>query len=171
MRTLALVAAIVAAIGVASLTSACGNDTPTTPTPSAPTSPTTSTFSSRLTAKGAVSRSFTATQAGTVSVTLTNSGQRAGKETVILYVRDVVATVAPPGKRVKRFAKVYLEPGQSRTLTFTLRRDDLSFIGADGRSTIEPGDFEVIVGSLKDKFTLEAAPGQAPRRGQRQTRK
>ncbi|HXI92391.1 MAG TPA: glycoside hydrolase family 3 N-terminal domain-containing protein [Blastocatellia bacterium] len=106
-----------------------------------------------------------------VSVTLTNSGQRAGKETVILYVRDVVATVAPPGKRVKRFAKVYLEPGQSRTLTFTLRRDDLSFIGADLKPTVEPGDFEVFVGNLKEKFTLEAAPGQAQRRGQRQIRK
>ena len=106
-----------------------------------------------------------------VSVTLTNSGQRAGKETVILYVRDVVATVAPPGKRVKRFAKIYLEPGQSRTLTFTLRRDDLSFIGADLKPTVEPGDFEVFVGNLKEKFALEAAPGPAQRRGQRQIRK
>jgi beta-glucosidase len=104
-----------------------------------------------------------------VSVTVTNTGQRAGKETVILYVRDIVATVAPPGKRVKRFAKIYLEPGQSRTLAFTLRRDDLSFIGADDKPTVEPGDFEVMVGKLTDKFTLEAAPAQ--RRGQRQTRK
>ena len=46
-----------------------------------------------------------------VSVTVTNSGQRAGQETAILYLRDVVATLTPPGKRVKRFAKVYLEPG------------------------------------------------------------
>ena len=106
-----------------------------------------------------------------VSVTVTNSGQRAGKETVILYVRDVVATVAPPGKRVKRFAKVYLEPGQSRTLTFTLRRDDLSFIGADNKPMVEPGDFDVIAGNLKDSFTLEAPPGQTRRSGQRQTRK
>ena len=106
-----------------------------------------------------------------VSVTVTNTGQRAGKETVILYVRDVVATVAPPGKRVKRFAKIYLEPAQSRTLTFTLGRDDLSFIGADDKPTVEPGDFDVIVGNLKDRFALEAAPGQAQRRGQRQTRK
>jgi beta-glucosidase len=106
-----------------------------------------------------------------VSVTVTNTGQRAGKETVILYVRDVVATIAPPGKRVKRFAKIYLEPGQNRSLTFALRRDDLSFIGADGKPAVELGDFEVIVGNLTDKFTLEGAPGQAPRRGQRQPRK
>ena len=106
-----------------------------------------------------------------VSVTVTNTGQRAAKETLILYLRDLVATIAPPGKRVKRFAKVYLEPGQSRTLTFTLRSDDLSFIGADGKPTIEPGDFEVIVGNLKDKFTLASAPGQSQRRGPGQTRK
>lgn len=106
-----------------------------------------------------------------VSLTVTNTGPRAGKETVILYVRDVVATVAPQGKRVKRFAKIYLEPGQSRALTFTLRRNDLSFIGADDKPAVEPGDFEVIVGKLTDKFTLGAAPGQAQRRGQRQTRK
>jgi len=55
-------------------------------------------------------------------------------------------------------------------LTFTLRRDDLSFIGADAKPTVEPGDFEVIVGSLTDKFTLESVPGQSQRRGQRQAR-
>jgi beta-glucosidase len=106
-----------------------------------------------------------------VSVTVTNSGQRAGKETVILFVRDVVATVAPPGKRVKRFANIYLEPGQSRTLTFTLRRDDLSFIGADNKPMVEPGDFDVIAGNLKDSFTLETPPGHTRRSGLRQTRK
>ena len=106
-----------------------------------------------------------------VSVTVTNTGQRAGKETVILYVRDIVATVVPPGKRVKRFAKIHLEPAQSRTLTFTLRRDDLSFIGANDKPTVEPGDFEVIVGKLKEKFTLESPAGQSQRRGERQSRK
>ncbi len=99
-----------------------------------------------------------------VQVTVTNNGLRAGKETVILYLRDVVASLAPPGKRVKRFAKIYLEPGQSKTLAFTLRRDDLSFIGADNRPTVEPGDFDVMVGNLTDKFTLlpvgERMPGR-----------
>ena len=89
-----------------------------------------------------------------VSVTVTNTGRRAGKETAILYVRDEVASLAPPGKRVKRFAKVYLEPGQSRTLAFTLNRDDLSFIGQNNRPTAEPGDFTVMIGGLTDKFTL-----------------
>ncbi|HYO92280.1 MAG TPA: fibronectin type III-like domain-contianing protein, partial [Pyrinomonadaceae bacterium] len=99
-----------------------------------------------------------------VQVTVTNSGQRAGKETVILYVRDVVASLTPPGKRVKRFAKIYLEPGQSKTLTFTLRREDLSFINANNKPTVEPGDFDVMVGTLTDKFTLLAGGEQTPRR-------
>jgi beta-glucosidase len=105
-----------------------------------------------------------------VSVTVTNTGPRAAKETVILYLRDLVATVSQPGKRVKRFAKIYLEPGQNRTLTFTLRRDDLSFIGPEGKPLVEPGDFEVIVGNLTGKFALAGGPERSARRGQRQTR-
>jgi beta-glucosidase len=99
-----------------------------------------------------------------VSVAVTNNGQRAGKETVILYVRDVVASLSPAGKRVKRFAKIYLEPGQTKTITFTLRRDDLSFIGADNKPTAEPGDFDVMVGNLTDRFTLLAEGGETPMR-------
>jgi beta-glucosidase len=99
-----------------------------------------------------------------VQVTITNKGARAGKETVILYLRDVVASLAPPGKRVKRFAKIYLEPGQSKTLSFTLRRDDLSFIGADNRPTVEPGDFDVMVGNLTDTFKLLPGGEQVPAR-------
>jgi beta-glucosidase len=89
-----------------------------------------------------------------ISVKVTNTGGRAGKETAILYVRDEVATISPPGKRVKRFGKIFLEPGQSKTLSFTLDRDDLSFIGADNKPTIEPGDFTVMIGGLSQKFTL-----------------
>jgi beta-glucosidase len=90
-----------------------------------------------------------------VSVTVTNSGRRAGKEVVHLYVSDLVASLSPAGKRLKRFAKVYLEPGQSRTLTFQLHRDDLSFIGADNKPVVEPGEFEVGVGGLKERFELK----------------
>lgn len=89
-----------------------------------------------------------------ISVTVTNKGPRAGKEAVIVYVRDVVASLSPPGKRVRRFAKISLEPGQSRTLTFTLSPDDLSFIGTNNKPVVEPGDFEVMVGGLTGKFTL-----------------
>jgi len=90
-----------------------------------------------------------------VNVTVTNQGQRAGKETVILYVRDVVASLSPPGKRVRRFAKVSLNSGESRTLSFTLRPEDLSFIGLNNKPVIEPGDFEVMVGGLIGKFAIQ----------------
>ena len=91
-----------------------------------------------------------------VSVTVTNSGPRAGREAVILYLRDEVASLTPPGKRVKRFAKISLEPGQSRTLSFTLGSADFSFIGADNKPRIEAGSFRVIVGKLSEGFTLQA---------------
>jgi beta-glucosidase len=89
-----------------------------------------------------------------VSVTVTNTGQRAGKEAVLVYVSDLVASLSPPNRRLRRFAKVNLEPNQSRTLTFKLRRDDLSFIGADNKPIAEPGEFEVRIGDLTQRFTL-----------------
>src|SRR6266478_2374986 len=89
------------------------------------------------------------------SITVKNSGQRAGKEVVQLYVSDLVASLSPAGKRLKRFAKVYLEPGQSRTLTFQLSHDDLSFIGANNKPVVEPGEFEVTIAELKDRFVVK----------------
>jgi beta-glucosidase len=90
-----------------------------------------------------------------VAVKVSNNGRRAGKEVVQLYLSDLVASLSPPGKRLRRFAKVYLEPGQSRTLTFKLRPDDLSFIGTANKPVIEPGEFEVQVGGLKARFELK----------------
>ena len=90
-----------------------------------------------------------------VTVTVTNAGKRAGKEAVLLYVSDLAASISPPNKRLRRFAKISLEPGQSRTLTFKLRREDLSFIGADNKPTVEPGDFDVTVAGLTQRFTLK----------------
>ena len=56
---------------------------------------------------------------------------------------------------MRRFAKISLDPGQSRTLTFTLRPEDLSFIGLNNKPVVEAGDFEVMVGGLTGKFTLQ----------------
>jgi beta-glucosidase len=100
-------------------------------------------------------KTITGTADLSVSVTVTNSGRRAGQEVVQLYVSDLVASLSPAGKRLKRFAKVYLEPGQSRTLTFKLRPDDLSFIGANNKPVVEPGEFEVRIGRLSDRFELK----------------
>ncbi len=90
-----------------------------------------------------------------VSVTVTNKGSRAGKEAVIVFVRDVVASLSPPGKRVRRFAKISLDAGQSRTLNFSIRTEELSFIGLNNKPILEPGDFEVMVGGLTGKFKLQ----------------
>jgi len=90
-----------------------------------------------------------------VSVTVTNTGKRAGKEAVLVYVSDLVASISPPNRRLRRFAKISLDPGQSRTLTFKLRREDLSFIGAGNKPVVEPGEFDVKVAGLTQRFTLK----------------
>src|SRR6266700_11533 len=94
-----------------------------------------------------------------VSVAVKNTGQREGKEVVELYLSDLAASITPPGRRLVRFGKIDLKPDESRTLSFTITPEDLSFIGADLKPTIEPGDFEVSVGGLHASFTL--APAQA----------
>jgi beta-glucosidase len=81
-----------------------------------------------------------------VSVTLTNSGMRAGAEVVQLYVRDLVGSLTRPVKELKGFQKVLLRPGESREVTFTLRPADLAFYTATGRWEAEPGAFTVFVG-------------------------
>ena len=89
-----------------------------------------------------------------VSVKVSNTGSRAGKETVILYVRDEVASLTPAAKRVRRFAKIYLEPNESKIASFTLRPDDLKFVGSNNKPIVEPGDFTVMTGGLSAGFTL-----------------
>jgi beta-glucosidase len=93
-----------------------------------------------------------------VSVTVTNTGSRAGKEAVLLYVRDLVASVTPPMRRLRRFEKVALEPGASRTLSFALPARELSFVGRDNRLVLEPGEFHAIVGTLTAPFRLTNRP-------------
>jgi beta-glucosidase len=90
----------------------------------------------------------------TVTFHVANSGSRAGKEVIQLYVSDLVASLSPPIKRLRRFAKIHLEPGQGKTLTFRLRREDLSFIGVNNKPVVESGDFDVSVGGLTQRFTL-----------------
>jgi beta-glucosidase len=95
-----------------------------------------------------------------VSVKVANVGTRPGKEVVELYLSDLVATITPPGKRLVRFAKLALQPGQAQTLTFSLTPRDLSFINSDLKPTIEPGDFEISVGGLESRFTVLQSSGR-----------
>jgi beta-glucosidase len=90
-----------------------------------------------------------------VSVTVKNKGKLTGKEAVLLYVGDLYASITPHVKRLKRFKKIELAPGEEKVVTFTLTKDDLSFIGLDMKPTVEPGDFKVMVGSLNATFNLK----------------
>jgi beta-glucosidase len=87
-----------------------------------------------------------------VSVTVKNTGKRAGKETVELYISDLYASVAPSVKKLKGFKKIYLEPGASATVEFELSKNDLSFISSDLKRITEPGEFDVMIGSLKQNL-------------------
>ena len=89
-----------------------------------------------------------------VSLNVKNTGSRAGKETVIVYVRDEFATLTPAAKRVRRFAKVSLAPGETRQLGFTINRDDLGYFGLDNKFRFEAGDFTVLVGGQSAKFAV-----------------
>ena len=89
-----------------------------------------------------------------VSVTVTNSGSRAGMEVVQVYVSDLVASVTPPVKRLRAFEKVDLEPGESRKMQFTLYPEELSFVGLDMGWVTEPGDFVIQVDTLSQKVTF-----------------
>jgi beta-glucosidase len=87
-----------------------------------------------------------------VDVTVKNSGGRAGKEVVQLYLNERFASVTPPLKRLKRFAKVLLQPGESRQISFELTSDDLSFIGAENKRVVETGIFDVRIANLQQSF-------------------
>jgi beta-glucosidase len=81
-----------------------------------------------------------------VSVTVTNTGKRAGVEVAQLYVRDLVGSVTRPVKELKGIQKVDLSPGQSREVAFTLKAAGLAFYTASGKWEAEPGAFKVFVG-------------------------
>ena len=81
-----------------------------------------------------------------VSVDVTNTGSRAGKEAVLLYSSDLVASLIPDVKRLRGFEKIALEPGETRTVQFELPASDLAFVGADGKWRVEEGDFRLSCG-------------------------
>jgi beta-glucosidase len=91
--------------------------------------------------------SFTADDILTVTVDVKNTGSRAGKEAVLLYSSDLVASIVPDNKRLRDFTKIALQPGETKTVTFRLPAKSLAFVGADGRWTLEEGDFILKVGN------------------------
>lgn len=87
-----------------------------------------------------------------VTVTVTNTGRRVGEEVVQLYIRDVVSSVTRPVRELKDFARVTLAPGESRSVTFTITPDKLAFYDLNMERTVEPGAFDIMVGTSSVKY-------------------
>jgi beta-glucosidase len=87
----------------------------------------------------------------TVSVDVKNTGNRRGAEVVQLYLRDDYASVTRPVKELKGFKKIWLDAGQSQTVTFTIDAEALSFYDANMKWIVEPGTFTVMTGTASDK--------------------
>ncbi|MBC7446424.1 MAG: glycoside hydrolase family 3 C-terminal domain-containing protein [Hymenobacteraceae bacterium] len=91
----------------------------------------------------------------TVKIDVTNTGPREGKHAVHMYTADLVATqVAPDVRRLRRFEKISLKPGEKQTITFTLPARELSYAGPTGQPVLEAGEFDVLVGGQTARFTL-----------------
>jgi len=91
----------------------------------------------------------------TVSITVKNSGARDGKHTVELYTGDLYASVTPCMKRLRAFQKISLKAGETKKVTFTIDKNDLAFVNAQLKTVTEPGDFEIMIGDKKGKFTYK----------------
>jgi beta-glucosidase len=91
-----------------------------------------------------------------VLVDVENAGARAGREVVQLYLRDPVATVVVPVQRLRGFEKVALQPGERKTVSFSLGPDELALLDAHLERVVEPGAFEVAVGPSSSKIELTA---------------
>ena len=92
-------------------------------------------------------KQFTADDLLTVTVDVKNNGGRYGKEAVLLYTSDLVASIVPDNRRLRDFTKIELQPGETKTVTFQLPAKNLAFVGADGRWTLEEGEFTIKVGN------------------------
>lgn len=95
----------------------------------------------------------------TVSVDVLNDGDMDGKETVMLFVKDVVSSVLTPEKQLKGFEKIFIKSGETKTVTFKLKVKDLAFVAPDLEYVVENGDFEIMVGAntrdyLTDTLTV-----------------
>lgn len=80
-----------------------------------------------------------------VSVDVKNTGKVAGKESVLLFSGDLIASMVPDGRRLRAFDKVELQPGETKTVTFELKADDLAFVGWNGKWRLEEGDFKLMI--------------------------
>jgi beta-glucosidase len=91
-------------------------------------------------------QSFTADDELTFTVDVKNTGEQAGKESVLLFSSDLVASVTPDNRRLRGFDKIALEPGETKTVTIKIKGSDLAFVGYDGKWILEEGDFKMQMG-------------------------
>ncbi|MGH2565779.1 MAG: glycoside hydrolase family 3 C-terminal domain-containing protein, partial [Ginsengibacter sp.] len=97
---------------------------------------------------------FSPGETATINVTVKNTGGREGKEVVELFVSDLVASITPDVKRLRRFEKVDLKAGESRTVTFKLPLKELAFVDTDNKRILEAGDFKIHVAGLNASFNV-----------------
>src|SRR5690606_2214937 len=90
-----------------------------------------------------------------VQIDVKNTGNRAGKEVVQLYLTDLYGSVTRPNKQLKGFEKVLLNPGETKTISFKLNKEHLSFIGQQNLRIVEPGDFTVAIENHTKTFKLK----------------
>ncbi|MGZ3880209.1 MAG: glycoside hydrolase family 3 N-terminal domain-containing protein [Flavisolibacter sp.] len=99
-------------------------------------------------------KSLGADETATISVNVTNTGSRQGKEVVQLFISDLVASLTPDVKRLRGFEKVSLNPGESKTVTFKIPMQQLAFVGVDNQKHLEEGDFKIQVADQTTNFTV-----------------
>jgi len=98
-------------------------------------------------------KSFVPGDTITVTVDVKNTGAMAGKETVMLFTSDLVASITPDVRRLRAFRKINLQAGEQKTVTLKIAADDLAFVNPEGKWTLEEGDFRFQIGNLTDKVT------------------
>src|SRR5574344_674111 len=96
---------------------------------------------------------FTADDQLQITIDVTNTGKVAGKESVLLYSSDLVASMTPEGRRLRAFDKIALQPQETKTVTFTIPAKSLAFVNNDGKWTLEEGDFRLTVGDQTQQIT------------------
>jgi beta-glucosidase len=81
----------------------------------------------------------------TINVDMTNTGEREGKETVLLYTSELYASIAPDTKRLRAFNKIDLKAGETKTVTFKINARDIAYVNDDGQTRAEPGEFKILI--------------------------
>ncbi len=100
-------------------------------------------------------KSFSKNEDIQITVNVKNTGNRAGKETVLLFIADDYASVTPSVKRLRGFQKKNIEEGKTETYTFNLNAQDLAFIGIDNKPVVEKGSFTILINDLKETFEIQ----------------